>query len=268
MRPATHRRAPCLRTRGPARESVTTARRHSRAAAIGLALAGSSCLRDQTLDPNRAPLANAGEDQELEWKGDPVMVKLDASKSRDLDGTITGYDWRLVRATNAADAGIADAGGDVDAGGSANSALDPENVAEPEIMLDRGHYLFTLWVRDDRRAISKPDTVSIRVGGDPIEECISSSPHLLEDACRQCLCNEGDPCTTAVPACGNDCWRLIGCIAVYCPTFTMDNDIACVATHCGPFIAEGQAAATEAGGCIAPCATECGGALTAVAGEG
>jgi hypothetical protein len=68
----------------------------------------------------------------------------------------------------------------------------------------------------------------------------------------------------AVPDCGKECWGLIGCIANFCPTFTMDMDTSCVITNCGPWIVAGMAGAQGAGGCVAPCAAECTASITEI----
>jgi hypothetical protein len=230
------------------------------ACVLVLALSGAGCLRDESLDINRAPIANAGDDQELEYDGEPITVTLDGSKSRDLDGTIVDWDWRLA-GPNAADGGVADAGGD---GASAGADLDPANKRKSTIALDKGKYTFTLWVRDDHGALSRPDTVTIKIGGDPVQECVAGAFETLDDTCRQCLCTQSDACQAAIPGCGADCWGLIGCIAVKCPTFTMDNDVACVGTNCGQFLAGGQTGAMAAGSCVSPCSAECTPSITAI----
>ena len=119
------------------------------------------CLRDESLDTNRNPIANAGADQEHEFTGEPITVTLDGTKSRDLDGEITGYEWRPV-VLAASDGGMPapDAG--------AGDAVDPRDVAKPKFELGRGTYHFTLWVLDDGGARSKPDTVTVKIGGDPV----------------------------------------------------------------------------------------------------
>jgi hypothetical protein len=230
----------------------------SAACLLALALALAGCLRDESLDTNRDPIANAGEDQELEFSGAPVSVTLDGSKSRDLDGKVTEYEWRPV-ILDASDGGMP-----VDAGASADDALDPRNVAKPKLELARGTYHFTLWVRDDGGALSKPDTVMIKIGGDPVQECIAGAYEVLDDGCRQCLCDQGEACQKAVPACSGDCWGLIGCIAAFCPTFTMDMDINCVGMNCARFVANGQTGAMAAGACVQPCADACTPSITTI----
>ena len=227
--------------------------------AFVLALAGAGCLKDESLDTNRAPLANAGDDQELEYDGEPIAVTLDGSKSRDLDGKVVKYDWRLAGPRGAADAGVPD-GGD----GNPSAELDPPNDRKAKVVLDRGKYTFTLWVTDDHGAISRPDTVTVKIGGDPVQECIAGAFETLDDTCRQCLCTQSEACQAAIPGCGKDCWGLIGCIAVNCPTFSMDMDIACVGTNCGQFVAGGQTGAMAAGSCVSPCAMECTPSITAI----
>jgi hypothetical protein len=235
----------------------------SSACVLVLALGGAGCLRDESLDTNRNPIADAGKDQEHEFTGAPITVTLDGSKSRDLDGEITGYVWRPV-ILDASDGGMPAP----DAGADANAALDPRDVAKPKLELSRGTYHFTLWARDDSGALSEPDTVTIKIGGDPVQECVAGAYEVLDDACRQCLCTQSEACQMAVPDCNGDCWGLIGCIAALCPTFTMDMDIACVGTNCGPFVAGGQSGAMAAGSCVQPCATECTPSITMIVTSG
>jgi len=227
----------------------------SSACVLVLALCGAGCLRDESLDTNRTPLANAGPDQEHEFTGEPIAVELDATKSRDLDGKLDGYLWRPVMLTG-------------DAGMDMVEVVDPDDEAKPEVELGRGTHHFTLWVRDDDGALSEPDTVTIKIGGDPVQECVAAAYEKLDDDCRQCMCNESEACQTAVPACSGDCWGLIGCIAALCPTFTMDMDVSCVTTNCLPFVAEGQTGATAAGACIQPCGEICRASITEIVTSG
>lgn len=224
---------------------------------LPLPLGAAGCMRDETLDTNRAPIASAGPDQEHDFEGQPIEVTLDARKSRDLDGEVVEYDWRLVEPA-AGDGGMAMSMPD------AGAALDPRNVARPKLELGRGTYTFILWVSDDGGAVSEPDTVTVKVGGDPVQECVAAAHDGLDEACRTCLCNQGDACLKAVPACPRDCWGLIGCIVGFCPTFSMDMDLACVGTNCAQWVAGGQAGAMGAGNCVMPCATECTSSITAI----
>jgi hypothetical protein len=228
----------------------------SHALVFAFALCGAGCLRDESLDTNRTPLANAGSDQELEFTGTPVTVTLNGGKSRDLDGEVVGYDWRWLE-PGAPDGGapVADAGA---------NALDPRNVQKPKLELGRGTYTFALWVSDDQDAISEPDTVTIKIGGDPVQECIAGAFDGLDATCRECLCDQSEACQKAVPACGKDCWGLIGCIAAMCPTFTMDMDTACVISNCGTWVVGGQTGAMGAGACVQPCAEACTPSITAI----
>ncbi|HMI92678.1 MAG TPA: hypothetical protein VK509_14985 [Polyangiales bacterium] len=232
----------------------------SSACVLALALSGAGCLRDESLDTNRDPIANAGEDQQHEFSGEPVTVTLNGTKSRDLDGEIAEYEWRPV-VLDASDGGMT---ADASAAAGTEDAVDPRNVAKPKLELGRGTYHFTLWVRDDDGALSKPDTVTVKIGGDPVQECIAGAFDGLDDGCRQCLCDQDEACQMAVPNCSGDCWGLIGCIAGLCPTFTMDMDTACVIANCARFVAGGQSGAMAAGACVQPCATECTASLTAI----
>ena len=196
-------------------------------------LTAQGCLKDETLDTNRVPIARA---------------------------KAVGNNGEVVDAT---------ADGGVPASGIWNQtpALDPKNVARPKVLLPMGTHTFTLWVTDDAGAVSVPSTITIKVGGDPVQECIDGAAPELDDGCKQCLCTQegasGDTCHTAVPGCDAACWGLIGCIGAMCPTFTMDMDTACVITNCSAFLG-GMTGAMAAGSCITPCVAECTPSLTAI----
>jgi hypothetical protein len=40
----------------------------------------------------------------------------------------------------------------------------PEDVERPELTLDAGSYVFTLWVIDNKGLVSAPDTLKVVVG--------------------------------------------------------------------------------------------------------
>ena len=242
------------------------------------------CLKDETLDTNRVPIADAkavGSNGEVvdattdggvgaltfKFEGDPLEVTLDGKSSTDLDGTVASYDWRYVAPSR-------DAGAPASGFWNQSATLDPSNTARPKVLLPMGEHTFTLWVTDDDGAVSAPDTISIKVGGDPVQECKDAAYEMLDDACTSCACAVSAACATAVPACGHDCWGLFGCIASMCPTFTMDMDTQCVIDHCLDFVTGGMTGAMGAGACLAPsgsspgCATECTPSITAIVTSG
>jgi len=240
-------------------------------------LAAQGCLKDETLDTNRVPIAHAravGNNGEVVdatvdggvaalmfmFDGDPIEVTLDGTASTDLDGEVASYDWRYV--APAADGGVPASGF-----WSQVPSLDPNDVARPKVLLPMGTHTFTLWVTDDDGAVSVPDSITIKVGGDPVQECIDGSAPELDDTCKQCLCSQegatGDTCRTGVPGCNGACWGLIGCIGAMCPTFTMDMDTQCVIDNCATFLG-GMTGAMAAGACISPCVAECTPSLTAI----
>jgi hypothetical protein len=244
---------------------------------LGALLTAQGCLKDDTLDTNRVPIADAkavGNNGEVVdatadgglaaltfmFEGDPIEVTLDAKSSTDLDGKVASYDWRYVAPSS-------DAGAPASGFWNQSATLDPSNVARPKVLLPMGTHTFTLWVTDNDGAVSVPDTITIKVGGDPMQECLDGAAPELDDTCKQCLCGQegatGDSCRMAVPGCSGDCWGLIGCIGAMCPTFTMDMDVTCVATNCGAFLG-GQTGAMAAGMCIMPCVAECTPSLTEI----
>ena len=155
-------------------------------------LVAQGCLKDETLDVNRLPIAHAravGNDGRVvdatvdggvaallfEFKGDPVEVTLDGTASTDLDGKVSGYDWRYV-------APEGDAGVPQDGFWNQFPELDPRNVARPKVALPKGTHTFMLWVTDDDGETGTPDSITVSVGGDPMQECIDGAYADLQSA--------------------------------------------------------------------------------------
>lgn len=251
-----------------------------------LALFGLGCLKDESLDTNRVPDAHAravGSNGQVvdatvdgglaalmfPFDGDPIEVTLDGLASRDLDGKVVAFDWRYV--APATDGGVPPMGGFW----NQSPTLDPNNEARPKVNLPMGVHTFALWVTDDDGAVSPPDTITLNVGADPAQQCIDDAYEMLDDACASCVCGAGAACPAAVPACGHDCWGLIGCIASMCPNFNPATDTQCVIDNCIAFIG-GMTGASAAGACIAPneamgfpgCATECTPSITTIVTSG
>jgi hypothetical protein len=214
---------------------------------VALLLGPAGCLLDDTIDINRAPTANAGPDQQLAYDGTPVRVRLDGSRSKDSDGTIVKYHW--LSGDRIPDAGLL---------GRADE-VDPADSARPTIELEEGTHSFTLWVTDDRGTTSTPDSVTIRIGTDPVAECVANVLPVVSEPCRQCVCAMDDACRTAVVACDAACWSLIACVGAMCPDTT---DTMCIVSNCSSFLG-GATLATPAGKCVAPCASACKGGSSA-----
>ncbi len=204
-----------------------------------VSLAG--CLEDETLRTNVAPVAHAGEDQQLDQDGELVTVRLDGRKSSDRDGEIVEYIWRSAQPGS--DGGVEWASG----------AIDPDDEERPTLELDQGSYTFVLWVKDDRGGVSKPDSVNVEVGTDPIAQCVADSLELVAEPCLACSCGGGENCIEATVACREDCWGLIQCIVQQgCDS----ADTNCIIAGCGPFLG-GATPATDIGPCVTPCADAC-----------
>jgi hypothetical protein len=201
-----------------------------------------ACMLDDTIDPNRAPTANAGEDVQLDYDGDPVTVRLDGRMSTDPDGTIETYRWRSADFP-------ADAGPDA----AAVAAPNPRDEARPELDLDQGTWRFALWVVDDDDAVSAPDYVTINVGSDPVAQCVEDSLPLVPEACLACACGVSEECRTAVVACREDCWGLIQCIGMSCPD---TSDTNCIVMNCASFLG-GATPAMATGPCVTTCIDSC-----------
>jgi hypothetical protein len=255
---------------------------HSRTVLVATALAAASvgCREDPTIKPaNQLPVADArairdgksvdehtGADAlKFDYAGTPVTVTLDASNSSDPDGKITTYRW--LSGALAPDGGIPlpDGTGVSRRWVPPNEPIDwPDDVAMPEVTLEKGIWDFSLWVIDDGGAISTPDVVKITIGDvvDPVvQECadhvLSSEP----EACRKCVCNQSDMCRASVTmdVCDQTCWDLINCVAASCPDFvTMaaKMDYSCLTANCSAFLG-GVTAATPAGACFRACPQDC-----------
>jgi hypothetical protein len=211
--------------------------------------------------------------------GTSVTVTLDGSQSYDTDGTVVAYRW--LSATPPPDGGIAslpdDAGvthRSVPPGAGPNW---PGNVKQPPVQLGEGIWSFSLWVTDDRGAVSAPDTIKLTIGTvvDPaVQACADNVVSTEPMACRQCLCSQSDKCRMAVTqtACDQTCWNLVNCIANNCPDFqamamAMPPDYSCLAANCSAYTS-GSTGATPVAPCFNACTSECKGATSSDGGGG
>src|SRR5262249_14998955 len=140
---------------------------------LTVAGAALSCHADLAiLPPNQIPVADArvfrdgqsynarvdGGAAELrfDYAGNPVMVTLDGTSSHDPDGTVVAYQW--LSATLAPEGGTQLPDGStmlrwVPPGAAQNW---PGTAMRPQVELGQGVWDFSLWVTDDKGAISKP----------------------------------------------------------------------------------------------------------------
>lgn len=220
-----------------------------------LLLIGPACREDPLVESiNVAPLANAGEDQVDESGTATVTVVLDGSGSTDSDGEVVS--WRWFSATAGPDGGVA-----LPEGVESNW---PEDVQSPQVELTEGVWTFSLWVVDERGAVSEPDTVEIRVGSpDPLADprvaaCAMEVVDSVADPCKACVCSVDDECRTAIVAsmCDQTCWDLINCTGDKCPDFAQTMDLSCLLANCSEFLGAGMAA-MSAGRCVIECADVC-----------
>ena len=122
-------------------------------ALMGLILMTISIACTEVIDQNQPPVAIAGEDQKLEFKGSRVTVTLDGSESFDPDGKIVEYIWyntgvcpqeRYVFKEDP------DWSGQIlDWTNVKKFKGDPDNKRKPVGELGQGEYRYTLWVRDN-----------------------------------------------------------------------------------------------------------------------
>ena len=246
-----------------------------------LAAVSSGCREDPTIPPaNQLPIADArvirdgksvnertdGADAtKFDYSGAPVAVTLDASKSHDLDGTITAYRW--LSGIVAPDGGIPlpDGTGVSRRWVPAGEALNwPGDGVSPTVMLDKGIWSFSLWVTDNGGAISTPDTIKITIGDvvDPVvQQCTSAVISTEPEACRTCLCTQSETCRGVVTMdkCDQTCWDLINCVASNCPDFmnmAAKMDYSCLTANCSAYTG-GIAGATTATPCFTACPNDC-----------
>jgi hypothetical protein len=175
---------------------------------------------------NMSPVAHAGDMQVVPFDGSPVTVRLDGSTSTDADGKIVRYRWFSANAP--ADGGIGRAG------------PDPDDVVKPEVTLDSGVWMFTLFVFDNDGGISEPSTVTIMVGDEvapEVTECSTNALQSISEECRLCACGLNDMCRMAIAGCNQACWDFYTCVQSECAEFV--NDEAglsnCVRTNCSAF---------------------------------
>lgn len=201
---------------------------------------------------NKAPVADAGEDQMFDFTGSDVAVTLDGSLSTDADGRIVTYRWLS---------------GDIQDGGMGRPDVDPADEESPTLMLGAGTWRFTLFVIDEDDGVSEPDTVTIQVGGgiDPIVlECVEMSDSVIAADCKMCVCDTDDTCRDLFLECDEACWTFYTCVENNCRQFTTpdpsdDDGLAdCARSSCsdyfagvGPWIPLEQCVRQE------PCGTIC-----------
>jgi len=217
----------------------------------------------------------------IELTGNEVEVTLDGSGSKDDDGSIVAYRW-LSGTEVPADGGIGNLSHDEKLADGGNKFVNsggrlvpegekpdwPADVKKPKVTLSEGIWSFTLWVTDDKGAISKPDTIKITVGSavDPaVAECAANVLASVPEACRICICSKGEKCQADVAEskCDAGCWGLISCIGAMCPDFAAmvaatPPDYSCLMAGgaCVSFVG-GAGGAMAAGVCITQCTAEC-----------
>ncbi|MDH5675610.1 MAG: hypothetical protein OEZ06_26035 [Myxococcales bacterium] len=260
-----------------------------------MALCG-ACEPNPTIKPNKLPTAVArvqGHDVvggvlELDFDGDPVELTLDGtpcpdakpegdaglpSCTNDADGEIVEYIW--LSGTPVPEP-TGDGGVDPKAPkrrvpeGEKVDGDDPwpADKGKPEITLPQGSWTVTLWVKDDKGAVSEPSSVTINVGVDAsdnpaVAECVAAVPDAVPAECASCACAQSADCQASVPMCDENCWMLLACIGVECADVDPDDmeaGTACItAAATGACVAyiSGVAGAMAAGACVTACSAEC-----------
>jgi hypothetical protein len=239
-----------------------------------LCLGSAGCRQQLVVESNDPPVADAravdpATDMptetmiEVAYSGTPVTITLDGSASRDAEGSVARYRW--LSSTVDSDAGLSRV---VPAGQTGDWPADTERV---DVMLEEGEWVFNLWVVDDEGLVSKPDQITVKVGGaDPAAECVDQVADVVSDPCKTCICSI-ESCQPMVieSGCDGPCWELIQCIGRSCPDFqamAAMMDFSCLTTNC---MAQYTATmggttpmgATPAGACARMCPAECSSAM-------
>lgn len=121
---------------------------------------GGLLVPDRGLVP-RADARVLGHDEKaviIAYEGQAVTLSLDASHSKDPDGSLAKFRWLSATASAAAGSGALRS---VPEGAEPSW---PDDVEQPQVTLEEGSYAFSLWVIDDRGLVSAPDTIRIEVG--------------------------------------------------------------------------------------------------------
>ena len=228
----------------------------------GLALlSASGCLGLNP--PNDPPVARArvlvnGEPlaatASIPFDGTPIAIVLDGSESSDSDGKIAAFVWRRTDVPAfqryGLDAGTGETAAPAFSGDPAEGAMSQATLTE------RGDYRFSLWVRDNDGGISKPASVSVKVGGYmPDAACVAAFAEPRMD-CQACTCtpNAMDGCLDEVNRCFNNAdaqFSMLCSAVVNCAVAKGCSGTACyTAANC---MAEIDAAAGYMGGSVATC---------------
>jgi hypothetical protein len=199
-----------------------------------LMLAASSGCRDTPLAVNvdannKAPEADAGEDQMFPFTGSPVTVTLDGSMSVDEDGAIVTYRWLSA---------------DTADGGPGRADIDPDDVVSPMLTLGEGTWNFMLVAIDDDGVVSVPDNVTIKIGtglSRDEELCIMDATPSIDPVCTTCVCTTDAMCRELLVACDAPCWTFYTCVENNCVQFTTpepgdDDALAdCARANCSDY---------------------------------
>jgi hypothetical protein len=158
---------------------------------VALCMLGSGCRQTYVdADNNRLPVALAraidtnGEPADstvnndfgpiYPFDGEAVEETLDGSGSSDMDGKIVSYRWL---GTSVLDAGV---GFNLPEGEESGW---PDDVKQPVVMLGEGRWSFSLWVTDDKGAISNPSEIHLIVGEAPEIDAGPPKPMCMGKVC-------------------------------------------------------------------------------------
>jgi hypothetical protein len=200
----------------------------------------------------------------------PVVITLDGSHSSDADGSLTTFIWRRTDVSAAARFMLMPAGaaGMAAASGTGGMAAPPKPsgpafVADPAptamsqvTLTEKGTYRFSLWVKDNKGAVSAPSSVTLKVGGFmPDATCMTAFTQPKAE-CQACTCtpNAMGGCLDQINACLNNAdptFKMLCTAVVNCAVMKSCAAAACyTAANC---MAEIDAASMYMGGTIAAC---------------
>jgi hypothetical protein len=244
-------------------------------------------------EANRPPMALArvlgsemmGQNVVVDYMGSPKEITLDASGSKDPDGSIKRYRWLSGRKLAGAPGGAAGGGGAAASStGSAGMAASdddggidevehrwvpegapadwPADEVQPKVTLPEGEFSFVLWVEDNKGVVSQPSNLKVTVRTPlPAEvmTCVKNVYANVRAACKACVCGVDEMCQTTLTTattCNETCWGLLSCIGSKCPDYRTGGPTDCLLNNCSSFLG-GATAAGMIAPCLAPCRDMC-----------
>jgi hypothetical protein len=222
-----------------------------------------------------------GQNVVVDYMGTPKEITLDASGSKDPDGTIKSYRWLSGKKLPGAPGGAAGGGGAAagSTGSAGMAAKDedgglpdvehrwvpegapedwPDDVVQPKVTLTEGEFNFVLWVQDNKGVFSTPSNLKVTVRtplAPEVMACVKEVYPNVAASCKACVCGVNEMCQTTLTkatTCNETCWGLLSCIGTKCPDYRTGGPTDCLVNNCSQYLGGATGA-----GMIAPCITPC-----------